>query len=185
MELRKRILHARPCAPALPMIQSDSRIAPIIPECDIMQIKRIKMRYVLLLLLALNLHALKLSDILSTSEIMMLQQQNYTDQQMIDYAQAKMQNDQNISTDPSSTQLKKYCIDVNLKSDSGKRELHACMMIGSTKEEYIVKDKIITIFSSKTTEEVSSMRGKEKIKKQIQDTLHTAAPIYFTEFKIR
>jgi flagellar FliL protein len=89
---------------------------------------------------------------------------------------------------------------VNLKSDSGRRYLKVTMSLelegdGLSQEldakSAVLRDRIIRILSSKTLEEISSRKGKEKVSQQIMDTLNAMLSngkikgIYFTEFVIQ
>jgi len=90
---------------------------------------------------------------------------------------------------------------VNLKSDSGRRYLKVTMSLELEGDEElsteldaksaVLRDRIIRILSSKTLEEISSRKGKEKVSQQIMDTLNAMLSkgrikgIYFTEFVIQ
>ncbi len=89
---------------------------------------------------------------------------------------------------------------VNLKSDSGRRYLKVAMSLELEGEELsmeldakaaVLRDRIIRILSSKTLEEISSKKGKQKVSEQIMDTLNAMLSdgrikgIYFTEFVIQ
>ncbi len=89
---------------------------------------------------------------------------------------------------------------VNLKSDSGRRYLKATMSLELDSPELsheldskapVLRDRIIRILSSKTLEEISSKKGKQKVSQQIMDTLNSMITdgkiqgIYFTEFVIQ
>jgi len=89
---------------------------------------------------------------------------------------------------------------VNLKSDSGRRYLKVTMSLELEGEELsleldakaaVLRDRIIRILSSKTLEEISSKKGKQKVETQIMDTLNSMITdgqikgIYFTEFVIQ
>jgi len=89
---------------------------------------------------------------------------------------------------------------VNLKSDSGRRYLKVTMSLELEGEELsmeldakspVLRDRIIRILSSKTLEEISSKKGKQKVSEQIMDTLNSMLSdgrirgIYFTEFVIQ
>lgn len=89
---------------------------------------------------------------------------------------------------------------VNLKSDAGRRYLKVTMSLELEGEELsleldakspVLRDRIIRILTSKTLEEISSKKGKQKISTQIMDTLNamisdgTIKGIYFTEFVIQ
>ena len=89
---------------------------------------------------------------------------------------------------------------VNLKSDSGRRYLKVTISLELEGKELskeldaktpVLRDRIIRILSSKTLEEVSSRKGKEKLSGQIMDTLNSMLTdgqikgIYFTEFVIQ
>ncbi|MEA1917713.1 MAG: flagellar basal body-associated protein FliL [Campylobacterota bacterium] len=89
---------------------------------------------------------------------------------------------------------------VNLKSDAGRRYLKATMSLELEGEELsleldaksaVLRDRIIRILTSKTLEEISSKKGKQKVSQQIMDTLNmmiadgTINGIYFTEFVIQ
>ncbi len=89
---------------------------------------------------------------------------------------------------------------VNLKSDSGRRYLKATISLELSGEEVsleldakspVIRDRIIRILTSKTLEEISSKKGKQKVSDQIQDTLNAIISdgqvqgIYFTEFVIQ
>jgi flagellar FliL protein len=89
---------------------------------------------------------------------------------------------------------------VNLKSDSGRRYLKVTMSLELEGEELsteldakapVLRDRIIRILSSKTLEEISSKKGKQKVTQQIMDSLNAMLTdgrikgIYFTEFVIQ
>ena len=90
---------------------------------------------------------------------------------------------------------------VNLKSDSGRRYLKVTLSLELNDDEElskeldakipVLRDRIIRILSSKTLEEVSSRKGKQKLSNQIMDTLNDMLTkgrikgIYFTEFVIQ
>jgi len=89
---------------------------------------------------------------------------------------------------------------VNLKSDAGRRYLKVTMSLELEGEELsleldakspVLRDRIIRILTSKTLEEISSKKGKQKVSQQIMDTLNsmisdgTVKGIYFTEFVIQ
>jgi len=89
---------------------------------------------------------------------------------------------------------------VNLKSDSGRRYLKVTMSLELEGEELsmeldnkspVLRDRIIRILTSKTLEEISSKKGKQKVETQIMDTLNAMITdgkikgIYFTEFVIQ
>jgi len=89
---------------------------------------------------------------------------------------------------------------VNLKSDAGRRYLKVTLSLELEGQELsleldskeaVIRDKIIRILTSKTLEEISSKKGKQKISNQIQDTLNAMIKdgkikgIYFTEFVIQ
>ncbi|WP_457749470.1 flagellar basal body-associated protein FliL [Sulfurimonas sp.] len=89
---------------------------------------------------------------------------------------------------------------VNLKSDSGRRYLKVTMSLELDNPELsheldakapVLRDRIIRILSSKTLEEISSKKGKQKVSEQIMDTLNSMITdgqikgIYFTEFVIQ
>ncbi|MEN8302449.1 MAG: flagellar basal body-associated protein FliL [Campylobacterota bacterium] len=89
---------------------------------------------------------------------------------------------------------------VNLKSDAGRRYLKVTMSLELEGEELsleldakspVIRDRVIRILTSKTLEEISSKKGKQKVSSQIMDTLNsmisdgTIRGIYFTEFVIQ
>lgn len=89
---------------------------------------------------------------------------------------------------------------VNLKSDSGRRYLKVTMSLeldgGEISMELdnkspVIRDRVIRILTSKTLEEISSSKGKQKVSTQIMDTLNAMISdgqirgIYFTEFVIQ
>ncbi|MDF1879316.1 flagellar basal body-associated protein FliL [Sulfurimonas sp. SAG-AH-194-C20] len=89
---------------------------------------------------------------------------------------------------------------VNLKSDAGRRYLKVTMSLELEGEELsleldakspVLRDRIIRILTSKTLEEISSKKGKQKVSQQIMDTLNDMISdgdirgIYFTEFVIQ
>ncbi len=89
---------------------------------------------------------------------------------------------------------------VNLKSDAGRRYLKCTMSLELEGEELsleldakspVLRDRIIRILTSKTLEEISSKKGKQKVSVQIMDTLNSMIAdgeirgIYFTEFVIQ
>lgn len=89
---------------------------------------------------------------------------------------------------------------VNLKSDAGRRYLKVTMSLELEGSELsleldakapVLRDRIIRILTSKTLEEISSKKGKQKVSEQIMDTLNAMTAdghikgIYFTEFVIQ
>jgi len=89
---------------------------------------------------------------------------------------------------------------VNLKSDSGSRYLKVTLSLELSAPELskeldaktpVLRDRIIRILSSKTLEEISSKKGKQKVSDQIVDTLNSMLTdgevknVYFTEFVIQ
>jgi len=89
---------------------------------------------------------------------------------------------------------------VNLLSENGRRYLKVQMNLELSGEELateidtkvpVIRDLIIRIMSSKTIEEISTSKGKEKLKNQLVDELNmrlkdgTLQNIYFTEFVIQ
>lgn len=89
---------------------------------------------------------------------------------------------------------------VNLKSDAGRRYLKVTMSLELDDSELsleldakspVLRDRIIRILTSKTLEEISSKKGKQKVSQQIMDTLNAMVSdgrikgIYFTEFVIQ
>ncbi|MGE0738710.1 flagellar basal body-associated protein FliL [Sulfurimonas sp.] len=89
---------------------------------------------------------------------------------------------------------------VNLKSDAGRRYLKTTISLELNGKELsleldsktpVIRDRIIRILTSKTLEEISSKKGKQKISEQIMDTLNSMITdgsiegIYFTEFVIQ
>lgn len=89
---------------------------------------------------------------------------------------------------------------VNLKSDAGRRYLKVTMSLELEGEELsleldaksaVIRDRVIRILTSKTLEEISSKKGKQKVSQQIMDTLNSMISdgkingIYFTEFVIQ
>ncbi len=89
---------------------------------------------------------------------------------------------------------------VNLKSDAGRRYLKATISLELNGQELgmeldkkapVIRDRIIRILTSKTIEEISSKKGKQKVSDQIIDTLNAMMSdgsikgIYFTEFVIQ
>ncbi len=89
---------------------------------------------------------------------------------------------------------------VNLKSDAGRRYLKVTMSLELEGEELsleldakspVLRDRIIRILTSKTLEEISSKKGKQKVSTQVMDTLNAMIAdgeikgIYFTEFVIQ
>ncbi|MEA3331366.1 MAG: flagellar basal body-associated protein FliL [Campylobacterota bacterium] len=89
---------------------------------------------------------------------------------------------------------------VNLKSDAGRRYLKVTMSLELEGEELsleldskspVLRDRVIRILTSKTLEEISSKKGKQKVSSQIMDTLNAMITdgevrgVYFTEFVIQ
>ena len=89
---------------------------------------------------------------------------------------------------------------VNLKSDAGRRYLKVTMSLELEGEELsleldansaVLRDRVIRILTSKTLEEISSKKGKQKVSSQVMDTLNAMVSdgqikgIYFTEFVIQ
>ena len=89
---------------------------------------------------------------------------------------------------------------VNLKSDNGRRYLKVTMDLELSGQELtaeldnktaVIRDRIIRILTSKTLEEVSSRKGKDKLTQQIKESLNSMLDdgeilgVYFTEFVIQ
>jgi flagellar protein FliL len=89
---------------------------------------------------------------------------------------------------------------VNLKSDAGRRYLKVTMSLELAGDELsleldaktpVLRDRVIRILTSKTLEEITSKKGKQKVSAQIMDTLNSMISdgeirgIYFTEFVIQ
>jgi flagellar FliL protein len=89
---------------------------------------------------------------------------------------------------------------VNLKSDQGRRYLKVTMSLELNGEELsleldskspVIRDRVIRILTSKTLEEITSKKGKQKVSNQIMNTLNSMIRdgniqgIYFTEFVIQ
>ncbi len=89
---------------------------------------------------------------------------------------------------------------VNLKSDAGRRYLKVTLSLELEGEELsleldaksaVLRDRIIRILTSKTLEEISSKKGKQKVSEQIVNTLNSMISdgeikgLYFTEFVIQ
>ncbi len=89
---------------------------------------------------------------------------------------------------------------VNLKSDAGRRYLKVTLSLELEGEELsleldakapVLRDRIIRILTSKSLEEITGKKGKQKVSDQIQDTLNAMLSdgqingIYFTEFVIQ
>lgn len=89
---------------------------------------------------------------------------------------------------------------VNLLSESGRRYLKVEMNLELSGEELgieldsktaVIRDIIIRLLSSKSLEEISTAKGKEKLKEQIVDQLNMRLRdgrvnnVYFTEFVIQ
>ena len=89
---------------------------------------------------------------------------------------------------------------VNLLSESGRRYLKVEMNLELSGEELgieldsktaVIRDIIIRLLSSKSLEEISTAKGKEKLKEQIVDQLNMRLRdgrinnVYFTEFVVQ
>jgi flagellar FliL protein len=89
---------------------------------------------------------------------------------------------------------------VNLLSDSGRRYLKVQMNLELDDEQLaaelesktaVVRDVVIRMLSSKTLEEISTAKGKDKLKEQITDQLNlrlrdgNIRNVYFTEFVVQ
>ena len=89
---------------------------------------------------------------------------------------------------------------VNLLSDSGRRYLKVQMNLELDDEQLaaelesktaVVRDVVIRMLSSKTLEEISTAKGKDKLKDQITDQLNlrlrdgNIRNVYFTEFVVQ
>ena len=89
---------------------------------------------------------------------------------------------------------------VNLLSDNGRRYLKVQMNLELDGEELaaeletktaVIRDVIIRLLSSKTLEEISTAKGKEKLKEQIVNQLNlrlrdgNIRHVYFTEFVVQ
>jgi len=89
---------------------------------------------------------------------------------------------------------------VNLLSESGRRYLKVEMNLEIEGEELspeleqkkpVFRDIIIRILSSKSLEEISTIKGKEKLKEQIVSELNTRLKdgkvknVYFTDFVVQ
>ncbi|MBU0720957.1 flagellar basal body-associated protein FliL [bacterium] len=120
---------------------------------------------------------------------------------------AKPQRTNSNSDEEDSRQLSEigilYPLDtftVNLKSDAGRRYLKVTMSLELEGAELsleldskspVIRDRVIRILTSKTLEEISSKKGKQKVSNQVMDTLNAMITdgqikgIYFTEFVIQ
>jgi len=136
-----------------------------------------------------------------------MQPANQQMQQQAPSASASRQSARNTPLLPHSRPLDEigilYPLDtftVNLKSDQGRRYLKATMSLELNGEELsleldakapVIRDRVIRILTSKTLEEISSKKGKQKVSEQIMDTLNSMIKdgsiqgIYFTEFVIQ
>lgn len=89
---------------------------------------------------------------------------------------------------------------VNLKSDNGKRYLKTEVYLEYSDKEFnvelnlklaVIRDRIIRILTSKTIDEMYSIKGKDKLSNEIKDSLNiligneTIKNIYFNEFIIQ
>jgi flagellar FliL protein len=89
---------------------------------------------------------------------------------------------------------------VNLLSDSGRRYLKVQMNLELDDEELaaeletktaVIRDLVIRLLSSKTLEEISTIKGKDKLKEQIVNQLNlrlrdgNVRNVYFTEFVVQ
>jgi len=89
---------------------------------------------------------------------------------------------------------------VNLLSDSGRRYLKVQMNLELDGEELaaeletktaVIRDVVIRLLSSKTLEEISTIKGKDKLKEQVVNQLNlrlrdgNLRNVYFTEFVIQ
>ena len=89
---------------------------------------------------------------------------------------------------------------VNLSSDSGRRYLKVEMNLELSDEELgmeleqktaVVRDTVIRLLSSKSFEEISTEKGKDKLKEQIVDQLNLrlkdgrVVNVYFVEFVVQ
>ena len=89
---------------------------------------------------------------------------------------------------------------VNLLSDSGRRYLKVEMNLELEDEDVaaelesknaVVRDVVIRLLSSKTLEEISTAKGKEKLKEQIVNQMNLRLKdgnirnVYFTEFVVQ
>ncbi len=89
---------------------------------------------------------------------------------------------------------------VNLLSESGRRYLKVEMNLELSGEELgveldsktaVIRDIVIRLLSSKSLEEISTAKGKEKLKEQIVDQLNMRLRdgrvnnVYFTEFVVQ
>lgn len=89
---------------------------------------------------------------------------------------------------------------VNLLSDSGRRYLKVQMNLELDDEQLaaelesktaVVRDVVIRMLSSKTLEEISTAKGKDKLKEQITNQLNlrlrdgNIRNVYFTEFVVQ
>jgi len=135
------------------------------------------------------------------------QTQNNTPQAKEKSVSKKSKSNSNSNSEEDSRQLKDigilYPLDtftVNLKSDAGRRYLKVTMSLELEGPELsleldakspVLRDRIIRILTSKTLEEISSKKGKQKVSDQIMDTLNAMISdgdvkgIYFTEFVIQ
>jgi len=136
-----------------------------------------------------------------------MQPMNQQMQQQAPSAGSSRQSTRNTPLLPHSRPLNEigilYPLDaftVNLKSDQGRRYLKATMSLELNGDELsleldakapVIRDRVIRILTSKTLEEISSKKGKQKVSEQIMDTLNSMIKdgsiqgIYFTEFVIQ
>ncbi len=89
---------------------------------------------------------------------------------------------------------------VNLLSDSGRRFLKTTIDLELSDEDLIeelgaknsrIRDVVIRVLSSKTVEEISTPKGKDKLKKELSNQLNAVlldgqiVRVYFTDFVIQ
>lgn len=134
----------------------------------------------------------------ATTQPQVQQVQQAPTQQKRSYSSAGMEQSKKLSQVGVLYPLDTFT--VNLKSDNGRRYLKVTMDLELSGQELtaeldnktaVIRDRIIRILTSKTLEEVSSRKGKDKLTQQIKDSLNAMLDdgqilgVYFTEFVIQ
>ncbi|NOQ32432.1 MAG: hypothetical protein GQ570_15090 [Helicobacteraceae bacterium] len=144
------------------------------------------MKYIISILFASSLlFAVKVGDIFSEDEIIELQEQGYDRKAIGKLASIKHRSHKK-STSPllkEANNLQDICLSVNISSYK-KQQLDSCFSIDAKVPAAIAKDTLLRLLSSKSIEEISTTKGKAKLKAQIRNSLKLDTNIYITHFLI-
>ncbi|WP_345978775.1 flagellar basal body-associated protein FliL [Sulfurimonas sp. HSL3-2] len=134
----------------------------------------------------------------SSQQVQTNTQQNSSNTQMTKKSRVELDNSRTLNKIGILYPLDTFT--VNLLSENGSRYLKAQISLELSGQELaaeldskkaVIRDRILRLLSSKSLEEVSTLKGKDKLSEQIMDVLNPMLTdgsingIYFTEFVIQ